>query len=190
MLGGTLGEVAAHVVDGWVYGPVSRHSLGNLLFNIGLTGSFACLATAMTPDHCCGFGRHGAWLIVLCLLASYHLKLKWVQYTMQMMSTVWLTSAHAHWSQNPSLSFIFPLAAIAIIDVTFILVKSNCQWLHTLPSFYSWVCYVIPMLVPLEQPELTGGTSGPVGILILVLALCLHRRMKHIPSQLGMTLPP
>lgn len=166
--------------------------MGNLIFNLGLTGSFACLATAMAPDQFYGLGRHAAWFIVLCLLASYHLKLKSLQYTMQFLATLLLTAAHRSWSHSTNLSSIFPVAAIAIIDVTFVLVNSKSQWLHTLPSFYSWACYVLPIIIPLEMPEFTGASGGLFVALHLGLVgqLWLHRVMQNIPSQLGKTLLP
>ena len=123
MILGIAGEVTAHFMDQWTYGQTSRHSTGNLMFNLGLTGSwwllpliisfgfnvfldqlyfflrcyflshfaiirktflgrvldletgaFACLATAFNPNY--SFGKCGAWLIVIAMLASYSFRKK------------------------------------------------------------------------------------------------------------------
>ena len=179
---GTAGEVAAHFLDGWTYGSVSRHSIGNLCFNLGLTASFASWAMALQPAL-----RHIAWLLVLLMYLGYSCGKK-VQYLLQFVATALLTVAHVRWSGG-FLGIFYCTSAVAIIHCTYALVETDCQWLHVLPSLYSWLCYVLPIVLPLEAPEWTGRLSMVLSCCCLLLAVQLwtHQALKRLPSCLKLT---
>ena len=179
ILFGCAGELTAHVLDGWYCGEISRFSTLNAMFNVGLTASFASLAAGMRRQQ-----RMKAWIVVGAMLASYWLGSKALQYFMQLLATLLLTAAHLEWSQG-YLSLLFFASAISIIDCTYILVESNCQWLHVLPSLWSWGCYVVPILAPLE------GYPFPKRSVVLWLSalmafqVWLHRILRQTPSAFG-----
>ena len=179
ILFGCAGELTAHVLDGWYYGEISRFSTLNAMFNVGLTASFASLAAGMRRRQ-----RMNAWLVVGAMLVSYWLGSKALQYFIQLLATLLLTAAHLEWSQG-YLGLLFFASAISIIDCTYILVESNCQWLHVLPSLWSWGCYVVPILAPLE------GYPFPKRSVVLWLAalmafqVWLHRILRQAPSAFG-----
>ncbi|CAJ1367930.1 unnamed protein product [Effrenium voratum] len=181
---GVMAEVCAHIADGWVYGAVSRHSAFNMIFNTTLVAGFGAFGQALSSKGRRRRTAAAALISVLAMMLSYHLNLKPVQYTFQLVATLLLMLAHAEWSAG-HLGVFFLTSAVAIIHCTYVLIASNNQILHVFPSIYSWACWVVPMKVPLELPEQTGRLVVPILFALAGGQIALHELLRDVPSSLG-----
>jgi len=149
---GSMSEIVGHFRDRWEFVDGCHASEGteNFIFSISLSGGFSFLAAAFAPT---SINIGLACVPVLALFLAKWM-LGWKGARVIHFSTTMITSGTANFVLIRQMSSLWPLLyfvqAINIIRNAKLLLKTENQHLHLLPSVYGWFSYTVPFALALN----------------------------------------